>query len=103
MLLADKGYAGAAFATAAAAMKVLVARPARADEPDNGIHLAPLRQRIESIFWSLKGTLGLERHGARTLAGLRERILCRLLCLAACIWLNHRLGRPSRALVSYCA
>jgi hypothetical protein len=103
VLLADKGYAGAAFATAAAAMEVLVARPARADEPDNGIHLAPLRQRIESIFWSLKGTLGLERHGARTLAGLRERILCRLLCLAACIWLNHRLGRPSRALVSYCA
>ena len=45
----------------------------------------------------------LERHGARTLAGLRERILQRFLCLAACISLNHRLGRPSRALVDYCA
>lgn len=38
-------------------------------------HLAPIRQRIESIFCSCKGTLTLERHGARTLAGLRERIL----------------------------
>jgi hypothetical protein len=65
--------------------------------------VAIIRQRNETIFWNLKGTLGLERHGAHTLAGLRERILQRLLCLAACIWLNHRLGRPSRALVSYCA
>ena len=103
VLLADKGYAGRQFAAEAAEMEILVARPARADESDNGVHLAPIRQRIESIFWSLKGTLGLERHGARTLAGLRERILCRVLCLAACIWLNHLLGRPSRALVSYCA
>ena len=99
VLLADKGYAGEKFATAATGMDVLVARPA-ADEPDNGIHLVPIRQPIESIILSLKGTLGLERHGARTLAGLRERILCRLLCLAACIWLNRLLGRRSRALVS---
>ena len=78
-------------------------RPARKDEPGRGPHLAPIRQRIESIFWSLKGTLTLERHGARTLAGLRERILQGFCCLAACISLNHRLGRPSRALVDYCA
>ena len=103
VLIADKGYAGREFAAAVAQLDCLLARPAPADEPDNGVHLAPIRQRIESIFWSLKGTLGLERHGARTLAGLRERILQRLLCLAACIWLNHHLGRPSRALVSYCA
>jgi hypothetical protein len=45
----------------------------------------------------------LERHGARTLPGLRERILQRLLTLAAAITLNHQLGRPSRALVNYCA
>ena len=41
--------------------------------------------------------------GARTLPGLRERILQRFLCPAACITPNHELGRPSRALVSYCA
>jgi hypothetical protein len=102
-LIADKGYAGRAFAAAVAALDAVVARPARVDEPDNGPHLAPIRQRIESIVWSRKGTLGLERHGARTLAGLRERILQRILCLAACIWPNHRLGRPSRAIVDYCA
>ena len=82
---------------------MLVARPHRRDEPGHGPHLAPVRQRIESIFWTCKDLLTLERHGARTLAGLRERILQRFLCLAGCISLNHRLGRPSRALVDYCA
>ena len=78
------------------------ARRARTS-PGGGPHLAPIRQRIEIIFWTCKDLLTLERHGARTLAGLRERILQRFLCLAACISLNHRLGRPSRALVDYCA
>jgi hypothetical protein len=103
ILIADKGYAGRAFAAGVARLGASLVRPRRADEDGRGPHLAPIRQRIESIIWSLKGTLGLERHGARTMAGLRERILQRVLCLAACVWLNHRLGRPSRALVSYCA
>ena len=60
-------------------MGATILRPKRKDEPGRGPHLAPIRQRIESIFWSCKGTLTLERHGARTLAGLRERILQRLL------------------------
>jgi Transposase DDE domain len=103
VLVCDKGYAGREFAAGAAEQGVLVVRPARRDEPGGGPHLAPIRQRIESIFWTCKDLLTLERHGARTLAGLRERILQRFLCLAACISLNHRLGRPSRALVDYCA
>jgi Transposase DDE domain len=103
VLVCDKGYAGRGFAASAAEHGVLVARPARRDEPGRGPHLAPIRQRIESIFWTCKDLLTLERHGARTLAGLRERILQRFLCLAACISLNHQLGRPSRALVDYCA
>jgi len=103
LLLCDKGYAGRAFAASAAKHGVTVVRPARKDETSRGHHLAPIRQRIESIFWTCKDPLTLERHGARTLAGLRERILQRFLCLAACISLNHRLGRPSRALVDYCA
>ena len=60
-------------------------------------------RRIESIFWTCKDILTLERHGARTLAGIRERILQRFSALAACVSLNHRLGRPSRALVDYVA
>ena len=103
MLVCDKGYAGREFAAAAADLGVTVARPARKDEAGRGPHLAPIRQRIESIFWTCKDLLTLERHGARTMAGLRERILSRFLCLAACISLNHRLGRPSRSLVDYCA
>ena len=103
LLVCDKGYAGREFAAGAADLGVSVARPARKDEAGEGPHLAPIRQRIESIFWTCKDLLTLERHGARTMAGLRERILGRFLCLAACISLNHRLGRPSRALVDYCA
>jgi len=103
VLICDKGYAGRGFAAAVAEMGALVVRPARKDEAGHGPHLAPIRQRIESIFWTCKDLLTLERHGARTTAGLRERFLARFLCLAACISLNHRLGRSSRALVDYCA
>jgi hypothetical protein len=60
-------------------------------------------QRIESIFWTCKDLLTLERHCARTLPGLRERVLARFCTLAAAISLNHQLGRPSRALVNHCA
>ena len=102
-VIGDKGYVGRDFAAAVAELDATILRPRRKDEPGPGPHLAPIHQRIESIFWSLKGTLTLERHGARTLAGLRERVLQRLLTLTAAVWLNHQLGRPSRALVDYCA
>jgi transposase len=103
IVLADKGYAGRDFAAAIAAMGATVVRPPRADEPHTGPHISPIRQRIESIFWTAKDLLTLERHGARTLANLRARILQRLLALTACVYLNHWLGRPSRALVDYVA
>jgi hypothetical protein len=103
LLICDKGYAGREFAASAAGLGATVVRPKRKDERGRGPHLAPIRQRIESIFWTCKDLLTLERHGARTMAGLRERVLSRFLCLAACISLNHRLGRPSRSLVDYCA
>lgn len=102
-LLGDKGYAGRDFASSAAALNATIVRPRRRDEPGQGPHLAPIRQRIESIFWTAKDILTLERHGARTLAGLRERVLQRFLCLAAAVSLNHQLNRPSRALVDYIA
>lgn len=102
-ILGDKGYAGREFAHKVAELDATIVRPRRRDEHAGGPHLAPIRQRIESIFWTCKDLLTLERHGARTLAGLRERILQRFLCLAACVSLNHQLGRPSRALVDYVA
>ena len=101
--MGDKGYAGRQFAAEVAGLGATLVRPRRKDEPGEGPHLAPIRQRIESIFWTCKDLLTLERHGARTLPGIRERILARFCCLAAAITLNHKLGRPSRALVNYCA
>lgn len=99
-IVCDKGYAGAGFqAEAAERFGAVVMRPSRKDEPDRRRPwLAPIRQRIESVFWTLKDRLGLERHRARTMHGLRVRIASKLLALAAGVWLNHLLGRPSRAL-----
>jgi hypothetical protein len=103
-LIGDKGYAGQAFERAVEALDAHILRPSRRDEPGRkGPHLAPIRQRVESIFWTAKDILCLQRHGARTLNNLRARILTRFLALTACIALNHRLGRPSRALVDYIA
>jgi hypothetical protein len=102
-VLGDKGYAGADFEAEAATLGATVVRPRRRDEREAGPHLAPLRQRIESIYWSAKDILTLERHGARTLRGLRARIASRFLALAAAVALNYELGRRSRALVDYVA
>ena len=48
-----------------------------------------------------KDILTLERHGARTLHGLRTRLVSRFVALAAAIALNHELGLPPRALAQY--
>lgn len=102
-VVCDKGYTGRDFEANVADMGALVLRPARKDEPDNGLHLSSIRQRIESVFQTCKDILTLERHGARTLPNLRARIAQRILALAACVYLNHWLGRPSRSLVAYVA
>lgn len=101
--IGDKGYAGREFEQQATALAVTILRPRRRDEPGAGPHLAPIRQRIESIFQTCKDLLTLERHGARSLHGLRTRICSRFLALAAAISLNHRLGRPPRALAAHTA
>ena len=104
-LICDKGYAGRELAEGAAQLGITIVRPRRADEPKHPSQprLTTIRQRIESVFWTLKDLLSLERHGARTLPNLRAHIGCRLPCLAACVELNHRLGRPSRSLAPYTA
>jgi hypothetical protein len=102
-IVCDKGYAGREFAEAVARLGATVLRPPRRTEPQRGPHLAPIRQRIESVFFTCKDLLTLERHGARTPRNLFARIAVRLLALTACISLNHQLGRPSRAIVDYTA
>jgi len=61
-----------------------------------------LRQRVEAIIWTLKNQLGPERHGSRVPAGLRPRIIQRLLALNAAIWHNWQIGAPvRRSLIAY--
>jgi len=102
-VLGDKGYAGREFEKAAAELDATIIRPRRKDEPGDGPRLAPIRQRIESIFQTCKDLLTLERHGARTLDGLGTRIRTRFLALTAAIALNYRLARPPCALADYTA
>jgi hypothetical protein len=102
-IVCDKGYAGREFERAVSDLGGQIIRPARNNEPDRGVHLAPIRQRIESVFVTFKDLFTLERHGARTTHNLRARIASRLLALAACIRLNHQLGQPSRAIANYTA
>ena len=131
-LIGDKNFRGKQFEADLAALDAAIIRPRRTDEKRHATtphtttstpalrpasqltphprptdrhepHLAPIRQRIESIYWTAKDILTLERHGARTLHGLRTRIACRLLALTAAIALNHRLGLPSRSLAQYIA
>ncbi len=99
----DKNFRGTQFETDLAALDARIVRPRRKDEPGTGMRLAPIRQRIESIYWTAKDILTLERHGARTLHGLRTRLACRFLALVAAVALNHRLGLPSRSLAQYTA
>jgi hypothetical protein len=90
-------FRGKDFEAELASLDAHIMRPRRKDEHSRGPHLAPIRQRIESIFWTCKDILTLERHGARTLENLRVRLLTRFAALAAAIALNHPLGRPSRS------
>jgi Transposase DDE domain len=103
ILIGDKNFRGKNFETELATLDAQIMRPRRKDEPGRGPHLAPIRQRIESIFWTCKDILTLERHGARTLENLRVRLATRFAALAAGIALNHHLGRPSRSLACYTA
>lgn len=102
LVIADKGYAGADFEQAVRELGALLLRPSRADEPNRASPpIGRIRQRIESIVNSLKDQLCLERHLAKTPAGLICRITARILALTAAIHLNWQLGRPPRALSTY--
>jgi hypothetical protein len=130
ILIGDKNFRGKQFESDLAALDATILRPRRKDEkatadtpssstpalrpasqitpqpphtPSSEPHLAAIRQRIESIFWTFKDILTLERHGARTLNNLRVRLCARFAALAAAVMLNHQLDRPSRSLVNYTA
>ena len=49
-LIGDKNFRGKQFEADLAALDACIHRPRRKDEPGRGLHLAPIRQRIESIY-----------------------------------------------------
>jgi hypothetical protein len=101
-VLADKNLAGREIEGQISALGVSLLRPDRRDEPHRHGNLGGVRQWIESVYGSLKGQLGLERHGGRTPHGVFTRIAQRLLALAAAIWHNWATGAPNkRSLTAY--
>jgi len=60
-IIGDKGYAGRDFAAAVSQRDATTVRPRRKDETGANLHLAPIRQRIESIFSTCKDLLTLEQ------------------------------------------
>ena len=100
-VIADKGFAGVEFEGWVADRGAEFLRPDRKDEPLQFGSLGRVRQWIESVFWTCKGQLGLERHGARTLPGLCARVGLRLLALAAGLRHNAEIGQPGRCFSAY--
>jgi hypothetical protein len=102
VLIGDKGFAGREFAQAMTCLGITFVRPDRRDETRRHPNLAAIRQRIESIINTAKSQLSLERHGARTPAGVMARVAQRLLALAAAIWHNWATDAPvKRSLIAY--
>jgi hypothetical protein len=101
VLIADKGFAGGDFEGFVADQGATFLRPDRRNEQPRFGSLGFIRQCIESVFWTCNGQLGLERHGARTLPGLRARIGMRPLTLAAGLWHNWDIGQPGRHFTAY--
>jgi len=103
-VIGDKNYFGRDFEAALTGRDLALLRPARKGEARrSGQYLfKPLRQVIESINWTLKGQLDLERHGGRTPEGIIARVLARILALTAAIWHNDNNAQPvKRSLIAY--
>ena len=100
VLIGDKNYFGHDFEKQLAERELALLRPVRKGEArraGQGL-LKPLRQVIESVNWTLKGQLDLERHGGRT----PEGIIARILALTAAIWHNDKTGQDvKRSLVAF--
>lgn len=102
-ILADKGIAGREFeAFITHGLRAHLVHPDRKDEKPRFGDFGGIRQWVESVFDTLKGQLGLERHGARTLEGVMARVASKLLAMAAGIWHNWKVNAPrKRSLVAY--
>jgi IS5 family transposase len=104
VVIADKGLWGRAYRERLAAGGTVLLTPDKTRTAANISReraLASSRLVIESVFANLKGQMRLERHLARTPAGLAVRIAQRILALTIGILLNTLASRPARALAAY--
>jgi hypothetical protein len=104
IVIADKGFWGRDYAARLAAAGITLLTPNKTRTTANLAReraLASTRLVIESVLSSLKGQMRLERHLARTPAGLALRIAQRILALSLGMLLNRLSGRPARALAAY--
>ncbi len=104
VLFADKGLWGKELDASMELIGVRLITPERhrlGHRPPGEVAKARIRLVIESVFANLKGQMRLERHLAKTLAGLIQRISQRLLALTLGMFLNTITGRPPRALAAY--
>jgi len=104
VVVADKGFWGREYAHRLAASGTRLLTPDRTRTDENELYehaLASTRLVIESVFSNLKEQMRLDRHLARTPAGLAVRIAQRILALTLGMLLNTINGRPARALAAY--
>jgi Transposase DDE domain len=104
VVIGDKGFWGHEYAARLAAAGTTLLTPNKQRTPDSLDReraLASTRLIIESVFSNLKEQMRLERHLARTPAGLVARIAQRILALTLGMLLSTISGRPARALAAY--
>jgi len=96
-VIGDKNYFGKDFEKELTERELVLLRPARKGKAGRaGQHLfKPLRQVIESVNWTFKGQLDLERHGGRTDEGILVRVLARILALVPRSGSTTRQASPS--------
>ena len=104
VVIGDKGFWGRDYAARLDAAGTTLLTPDKTRTAANLAReraLASTRLVIESVFSNLKEQMRLERHLARTPAGLAVRIAQRILALTLGMLLNRLSGRPTRALAAY--
>jgi len=104
LLFADAGHRGREHSESLQLVGVELVVPERhrlGERPPAEVMKARIRLVIESVFATLKRQMRMEDHLAKTLPGLAQRIVQRLLALTLGMFLNRLLGRPPRALAAY--
>jgi hypothetical protein len=104
VLFCDKGLWGRELDSMLGLTGVELVTPERhrlGERPPAEVEKARIRLVIESVFANLKEQMRLDKHLAKTVGGLVQRIAQRLLALTVGMFCNLLAGRPARALVAY--